>query len=173
MSIFPKNNLKCFHCHSVYLRWLWAQRARRRFCAKLINVFLFALYNFKLHFWMQRRTVLSDNDLFKYSQAHVAMIMVAWWFLKYYHLRVRWSCAFSSSSCPWHLLTEISPDTLNLFMIWWTVDGERPKLFANLCWETLVFELTDNSLMMFGTNFCGIHNTFFLCEPRPILVCKD
>ena len=32
---------------------------------------------------------------------------------------------------------EISPDSLNLFTILWTVNGERLKLFAILHWETL------------------------------------
>ena len=32
-----------------------------------------------------------------------------------------------------------SPDSLNLFTILWTVDGERPKFFAILRWETLKF----------------------------------
>ena len=63
-------------------------------------------------------------------------IMVAWRFLKQYRLRARWSRAFSSGFHPWPL-HKISPDSLNLFTILWTVDGEKPKLFAILHWETL------------------------------------
>ena len=72
------------------------------FCAKLINAFLLAKYNFKLHFLMQWGTVLSDNHFPKYSRAHVAMsIMVAWRFLKQFRLRARWSRTFSSGFRPW------------------------------------------------------------------------
>ena len=87
---------------------------------------------------MQWQIVLSDNNFPKYSRAHVALsIMVAWRFLKQYHLRAWWSCAFSSGFRPWPFRTEISPDSLNLFTILWTVDGEKPKCFAILHWETL------------------------------------
>ena len=90
-------------------------------------------------------------------------IMVAWRFLKQYRLRARWSHAFSSSYRPWPLLTEISPDSLNLFMVLCTVDGEIPKLFAILRWETLSLNwltVLSQSLAQSG-------------EPRPILACKD
>ena len=60
VCFFPKISWKVdasdqrtrFHCLSVHLRWLHAQRTRQRFCAKFLN----AKYNFKLHFLMQRRT---------------------------------------------------------------------------------------------------------------------
>ena len=48
-----------------------------------------------------------------------------------------WSRAFSSSFRPWPLGTEISPVSLNLFTILWTVDGKGPKFFAILHWVTL------------------------------------
>ena len=49
------------------------------------------------------------------------------------------SGAFSSNFCPWPLCTEISPVSLNLFGILWTVDGERPTFFAILHWETCLW----------------------------------
>ena len=124
----------CLHCLSVHLRWLRAQRSFCRFCAKLINAFLFAYYNFKLHFLMQWQTVLSDNDFSKYSWANVAMsIMVAWWFLKQYRLRARWSPTFSSGFRPWPLHTEISPDSVNLFTILWTVNNSLQTCAEKHC----------------------------------------
>ena len=77
--------------------------------------------------------------------------------------RNRWSCAFSSGFRPWPLRTEISPDLLNLFMIIWTVDGERPILFAILSWETL--SLNWLTILSQSLAQCG--------EPWPFLACKD
>ena len=120
------------HTITVHFRWLRAQRTRGCLCAKLINTFLF------LDPAASSGSVLRDNNFPNYFRAHVAMsIMVAWWFLKQYRLRAQWSHIFSSSFHPWPLRTKISPDSLNLFTILWTVDGERPKLFAILCWEAL------------------------------------
>ena len=79
-TIFDSSDQRTrFHCLSVRLRWLWAQRTLLRSYAKLINAFLL-IHNtiFKLHFLMQQWTVLSDNDFQKYSRTHVSMsIMVA------------------------------------------------------------------------------------------------
>ena len=58
---------------------------------------------------------------------------------------------------------KISPHSLNLFTILWTVDGERPTLFAILRWETLSLNwltILSRSLAQSG-------------EPRLILACKD
>ena len=78
----------------------------------------------------------------------------------------QWSCAFTSSCCPWPLRTEITPDSLNLFTILWTVDGERlhlrRKFYAILRWETLSLNwltILSQSLAQSG-------------EPRPILACQ-
>ena len=49
----------------------------------------------------------------------------------------RESSSFSSGFHPWPLRTKISPDSLNLFTILWTVDGEGPTFFSILHWETL------------------------------------
>ena len=57
----------------------------------------------------------------------------------------------------------MSPDSLNLFTILWTVDGERPKFFATLRWETMSLNwltILSRSLEQTG-------------EPRLILSCKD
>ena len=74
----------------------------------------------------------------------------------------RWQLAFSSNFRPWLLHTKISLDSLNHFTVLWTVDGERSKFFAILCWETLYFTwltILSQSLAQSG-------------EPRPILACR-
>ena len=123
------------------------------------------IIHFKFNFLMQRRTVLSDNDFPKYFQAHVAMsIMVAWRFLKQYLLRARWSHIFNSGFRPWPLRTEISPDSLNLFTILWTVDGETPKFFA------ILFTLQSVLRITFSVLFC-LYPNFFECVPGITFCC--
>ena len=41
-NVDSSDQITCFHCVLVHLRWHRAQRARRHFCAKSINAFLFA-----------------------------------------------------------------------------------------------------------------------------------
>ena len=112
------------------------------------------------HRWLR----VQRKDFPKYSWTHVAMsITVAWSFVKRYRLRARWSHAFSSGFRFWLLRTKIFPDSLNIFMILWTVDGERPKFFTSLHWETLSLNwlaIISQSLPQSG-------------EPRLILACKD
>ena len=131
-----------YHDRGQFLTPVFSQKHAEMWtlnCAKLINAFLFASYNFKLHFLMQQRTVLSDNYFPKYSWAHVAMsIMVARRFLKQSRLRARWSHAFSSGFCPQPLRTEISRLP------------ERPKFFAILHWE--IFSL--NWLTIVSQSLC-------------------
>ena len=98
------------------------------FCAKLINAFLDAAADCAE--WQSTLEPMSGDVLYgglMVSQtipSEGLVMRIQQWF-------------------PWPLDTKISPDSLNIFMILWTVDGERPKLF----------ELTDNSLMKFGTKW--------------------
>ena len=87
---------------------------------------------------MLRRTVLTDNGFPKCSRAHVVISMTEWCrFFMQCRLRDRRSRPFNVGFRPCPLRAEISPDSLYLLMILWTVDGEIPRFFAIVRWETL------------------------------------
>ena len=148
----PKNKLKCGLVWPENMFPLCFEQTHMPLGPEFLRKINKCIIKFQVAF-LDAEADCADNDFPKYSWAHVAMsIMIAWRFLKQYRLRARWTCAFCSGYRYWPLRTNISPDSLNLFTILWTVDGERPKFFAILCWETF-FELTDNSLTKFGTKW--------------------
>lgn len=89
-------------------------------------------------------------------------ITVEWRFLIQYRQRARNSRTFSNGFLPWPLRTEISPVSLNLFTILLTVDGDRPRFFAILRWDTLFFNW--QTILSRSSALRG--------EPRPILAEK-
>ena len=96
------------------------------------------------------RTVFTDNGFVKCSWAHVV--------ISFTHLcrvlmqgrpRYQRSWAFSVGFRPCHLCTEISPDSVNLWMILWAILRnvlELLEVFSHSCWQSGV--------------------------PRPILACE-
>ena len=143
-SIFPKNKLKCGpvstreHVSTVFWSISDDLGAREHFCTKN---FLLCIIQFQVAFldaeadcvewqWFSK-VLLSPCGYVHHCSMTVFPNNTAW--------GPRWSHAFNSNFRPWPLRTEISPDSLNLFTILWTVDGERPKFFAILHYETLSF----------------------------------
>lgn len=76
-----------------------------------------------------QRTVLTDNGFLKCSWAH--------WVLMQCRLRDRSPQALNVGFRPCRLRVERSPDSLNLWIILWTVDDEINKFLAIDHWETL------------------------------------
>lgn len=88
-----------------------------------------SFYGFSLHF--SRQTVLSDNNVLMYSQAHMAVFfLVAWRFLMQCSLR-----AWTSSALGLCTLWDFSraPGSFR-----------RPKFFALLLWGKNLSELNDD-----------------------------
>ena len=77
-------------------------------------------------------------------------------------LRDQRSHAFNVGFWPCPLHAEISPDSLCLLMILWTVDGEITKFLAISRWETLFLNCW--TICPRSCSQCG--------EPRPILACE-
>ena len=78
---------------------------------------------------MARWIVFTNNVFWKYSWAHVVIsITVAFLYVMQCRLRARRSRASSMVFRPWPLRTEIAPDSLNLWMILFTVDNDNSFL---------------------------------------------
>ena len=113
---------------------------------------------------MLRRTVLTDNGFPKRSRAQVVISLTEWCrFFMQCHLRDRRSLQFNVGFRPCPLRTEISPDSLYLLMILWTVDGEIPRFFAIVRWETLFLNCWTISARSFSLNG----------DPLPIMACEQ
>ena len=135
---------------SVHLRWLQVQRTRRRFCAKLINAFL-CIIQFQVAFLDAAADCVEWQWFSKVLQSpcgyvHHGSMTVSQTILPEGSMVTRIQQQFLP-------LAFTHKDSLNSFTILWAVDGERPKFFAILRWETLSLKLTDNSLTKFGTKW--------------------
>ena len=151
--IFGTYNPKSEHVSavfSVHLRRLWGPQNSAAFQHKIKDAFLSAKYNFKLHFLMQWRTVLSDNDFPKYSWAYVHLGSITvfsnntvWGLDGHAH-----SPAVSALGlyAPWFPLNSTSWILSRYYDLWIVKDN-----FCNLALRNIVVELTDNSLTMFGS----------------------
>ena len=88
-----------------------------------------------------------------------AISLTEWcWLLMQCRMRDQRSQAFNVGFWPCRLHAEISPDSLNLLMILWTVDDEIPQFLAIVCWETLFLNCK---------TICSRSG-----EPCPILACE-
>ena len=111
---------------------------------------------------MLRRTVFTDNGFLKCSWAHVVISFTHWCrVLMQGRPRDQRSWAFSVGFRPCRLRTEISPDSLNLLMILWTIYDEIPKFLSILRWNVL--KLFDKVF----SRSCSQSGV-----PRPILACE-
>lgn len=80
---------------------------------------------------MQRQTVFTDNGLPKCYRAHVVICVIVMLVLNAVPPEGSKVTGIQYNLLPCPLCTEISPDSLNLFMILWIVDdGEVPKFLA-------------------------------------------
>ncbi len=131
MSLFSKK-VECS------FKWALAHRTRWRFWTMFTYGFLFAWQSFSWHLQMARRIVFTDSGFWKYSCAHLVMLMTdsCRWVMQC-QLRARRPRASNKGLRPCPLHTEISPVSLNLLLMLYAVDDEISKAFGIWDWGTL------------------------------------
>ena len=104
-----------------------------------------------------------SDELYLLTVVFGSVLEPRWWyplhidvgFLMQCRLRDRRSRAFKVGFRPCRLHAVISPDSLNLLMILWTVDDEIPKFLAMVRWGTLFLNTEAGPMWVFS-----IHSFF-------------
>ena len=81
------------------------------------------------------------------------------------HQRDQRSQAFSVGFRPCRLRAEISPDSLNLLMILWTIYDEIPKFLAIVHWETLFLNCSTICSRSCSKWWTSPHSCLWMTEP--------
>ncbi len=163
-NLDSSDNRTLFHFETVNFKWALAHRTRRRFWTMLTNGFLFAWLSFSLHLQMARQIVY-DRGFWKYPWAYLVMSMTeSYRWVMQCRLRAQRPLASNKGLQPCPLRTEISPVSLNLLIMLYTVDDEICKAFTILCWGTLFFRYSTIFLCTLG--MARYHNFGFSTIPK-------